>query len=84
MCETLRTRFLPRLSAAHLPDADERLTLECVHSVNVAGTSRPTDDWYGAEKHVDSWLGPALQLLRTRNPTPNLPDWLATLFPGTK
>lgn len=57
------------LAAAHLPEADARLTLACKHSINVAGSGVPTDDWYGAEKWIDAWLGPALEQVRR-------PRWL--------
>ena len=60
------------LSAAHLPEADLQLTLPCRHSINVAGTSVPTDDWYGAERWVDAWLGPALDVV-------SKPRWLRKL-----
>ena len=59
-------------SAAHLPEADLQLTLPCRHSINVAGTSVPTDDWYGAERWVDAWLGPALDVV-------SKPRWLRKL-----
>merc|ERR1712127_80820 len=32
-----------------------------VHSINEAGTTLPTDRWYGAEGVVDRWLGEALE-----------------------
>ena len=60
------------LSAAHLPEADLQLTLPCRHSINVAGTSVPTDDWYGAERWGDAWLGPALDVV-------SKPRWLRKL-----
>ena len=73
------------LSAAHLDDADLQLTLACSHSINVPGTSDPTDDWYGAERHVDAWLAPLQRLLRAkggRGGATGVPDWLATLLPA--
>ena len=60
------------LCAAHLPEADLQLTLPCRHSINVAGTSAPTDEWYGAERWVDAWLGPALGIV-------SKPRWLRGL-----
>lgn len=46
------------LASSASGDADVALTLGCLHSVNVAGTTDPTDDWYGAERNVDAWLAP--------------------------
>jgi len=44
------------LAAAHLRGA-EQLTLDgCLHSINVAGTTRPTDRSYLCEAFVDDWL----------------------------
>ena len=68
------------LSAAHLDDADLQITLACSHSINVPGTSDPTDDWYGAERNVDAWLGPLQQLLRSKKA--GLPAWVANLLPA--
>lgn len=28
----------------------------CLHSINEAGTTMPTDRWYGSEKGIDRWL----------------------------
>ncbi|KAH8049642.1 DUF2358-containing protein [Aureococcus anophagefferens] len=66
--------------AAHLDDADLQITLACSHSINVPGTSDPTDDWYGAERNVDAWLGPLQQLLRSKKA--GLPAWVANLLPA--
>jgi len=44
------------LNSAHLDDVNARITLNCFHSINEAGTTLPTDDWYGAEGVVDKWL----------------------------
>ena len=49
------------LNSAHLADANAALTLRCYHSINEAGTTLPTDRWYGSEAVVDRWLGPALE-----------------------
>ena len=32
-----------------------------LHSINEAGTTLPTDKWYGAEEVVDRWLFEALE-----------------------
>ena len=34
------------------------------HSINEAGTTLPTERWYGSEKIVDQWLEPTLQELK--------------------
>ena len=51
------------LAAAHLPGAAACVTLDCLHSVNVAGTKRPSAQWYGAEKQIDGWLVPLVDVL---------------------
>jgi len=44
------------VQAAHLKGA-EQMTLEgCLHSINIAGTTRPTDRSYLCEAFVDDWL----------------------------
>ena len=44
------------VAVAHL-DGARQLTLENVlHSINEAGTTLPTDRWYGSEAVVDRWL----------------------------
>lgn len=43
------------LMSAHL-DGATQLTLNCFHSINEAGTTNPTDEWYAAEKFIDEWL----------------------------
>ena len=44
------------VAVAHLEGA-RQLTLENVlHSINEAGTTLPTDRWYGSEAVVDRWL----------------------------
>jgi pimeloyl-ACP methyl ester carboxylesterase len=46
---------------AHLEGA-QQITLDGVlHSINEAGTTMPTDSWYGSEKIVDLWLEKALK-----------------------
>lgn len=48
---------------AHL-DGSEQITLDGVlHSINEAGTTLPTDSWYGSEKVVDQWLSRTLKKL---------------------
>ena len=48
---------------AHLEGA-EQITLEGVlHSINEAGTTLPTERWYGSEAVVDRWLTRTLELL---------------------
>jgi len=54
------------LNSAHLDGANVQLTLGCFHSINEAGTTRPTDDWYGAEPVVDSWLAAVAEQLRAQ------------------
>ena len=46
--------FVP-IDAAFL-DGSTTLTLDCYHSGGSADPW-PLDDWYGAERNVDSWLG---------------------------
>lgn len=49
---------------AHLEGA-EQITLDGVlHSINEAGTTMPTDSWYGSEKVVDLWLEKTLQRIK--------------------
>jgi hypothetical protein len=52
------------LASAHLEGANAQVTLRCFHSINQAGTTLPTDDWYGAEGVVDQWLGAVATELR--------------------
>jgi pimeloyl-ACP methyl ester carboxylesterase len=48
---------------AHLRGS-EQITLDGVlHSINEAGTTMPTDSWYGSEKVVDRWLSKTLEKL---------------------
>ena len=48
---------------AHL-DGSEQINLDGVlHSINEAGTTLPTDSWYGSEKVVDRWLLKTLEKL---------------------
>ena len=61
------------LSAAHLDGANVKLTLDCFHSINEAGTTRPTDNWYGAEPVIDSWLGAVADELRNQRARKFLP-----------
>ena len=56
------------LVSAHLDGADAQLTLDCYHSINEAGTTRPTDDWYGAERRIDEWLGTVAEALDAQQP----------------
>lgn len=59
-----------------------------VHSINEAGTTMPTDRWYGAEGVVDRWLGEALEEAGIRvDPGRNEKEFsfqsmLASLLPG--
>ena len=52
-----------------------------VHSINEAGTTLPTDKWYGAEGVVDRWLLDALEeagvSVRNENENP-----LKSIFEG--
>ncbi|CAE7338561.1 unnamed protein product, partial [Symbiodinium pilosum] len=49
---------------AHLPGA-EQVTLEgCLHSINVAGTTRPTNRSYLCEYFVDEWVEKVLDSVR--------------------
>ncbi|KAH8088716.1 DUF2358-containing protein [Aureococcus anophagefferens] len=64
------------LSAAHL-DADLQITLACSHSINVPGTSDPTDDGT-APSATSTWLGPRSSL---RSKKAGLPAWVANLRP---
>ena len=51
------------VGCAHLEGA-EQITLEGVlHSINSAGTTLPTECWYGSEAVVDRWLARTLELL---------------------
>ena len=51
------------MSAAHLEGALQ-VTLDGVlHSINEAGTTLPTERWYGSEAVVDRWLTRTLELL---------------------
>ena len=51
------------VGCAHLEGA-EQITLDGVlHSINEAGTTLPTDRWYGSEAVIDRWLGPALETM---------------------
>ena len=52
------------VGCAHLPGALQ-VTLDGVlHSINEAGTTLPTERWYGSEKVVDRWLEPTLAELK--------------------
>lgn len=52
------------IPVAHLEGA-EQITLDGVlHSINEAGTTMPTDRWYGSEKIVDLWLSKTLTTLK--------------------
>ncbi len=58
-----------------------------VHSINEAGTTDPTDRWYGAEKSIDLWLPTVLKetgLLKSAeikisNFLPSFPKWFPQL-----
>ena len=56
--------FVP-IEAAFL-DGATQLTLDCFHSGGSADPW-PKDDWYGAERNVDAWLGPVAELLKKRS-----------------
>lgn len=52
------------IDIAHLEGA-EQITLDGVfHSINEAGTTLPTDSWYGSDKVVDLWLSRTLELIQ--------------------
>ena len=51
------------LESALLGDAALRLTVDCMHSVVVPGTTVSSTVWYVAESRVDSWLEPTVRLL---------------------
>lgn len=53
--------FVPIASA--FLDGATQLTLSCFHSGGSADPW-PKDDWFGAESHVDEWLGPVSDRLR--------------------
>jgi pimeloyl-ACP methyl ester carboxylesterase len=50
-----------------------------LHSINEAGTTLPTDRWYGSEKIVDRWLYDALEEAGVSSKQPNSflkwPEW---------
>mmetsp|Transcript_35588 Transcript_35588/g.81360 ORF Transcript_35588/g.81360 Transcript_35588/m.81360 type:complete len:653 (+) Transcript_35588:126-2084(+) len=53
-----------------LLDGSKQIVLDdVVHSINEAGTTIPTDKWYGSDKVVDRWLNDALEEagIRTTN-----------------
>jgi len=61
--EALGDGVIP-VGCAHLPGA-RQLTLDGVlHSINEAGTTLPTERWYGSEKIVDLWLEPTMAELK--------------------
>ena len=51
------------LSCAHLPGAEQVTLTGVVHSINEAGTTMPTERWYGSEGVVDRWWRPAMEML---------------------
>jgi pimeloyl-ACP methyl ester carboxylesterase len=54
------------ISIAHL-DGAEHITLDgVIHSINEAGTTLPTDSWYGSEKVVDLWLNKTIEIINSR------------------
>jgi hypothetical protein len=53
------------LAAAHLEGATQVTLQGVLHSVNVAGSGAPTDQWYGAEPVIDRWLPQVLEAYRT-------------------
>ncbi|KAL1499330.1 hypothetical protein AB1Y20_011538 [Prymnesium parvum] len=63
------------LNSAHLEGAEAQLTLRCFHSINEPGTTRPTDDWYGADAVVDLWLGEVAEQLRSQRLRSLLPSF---------
>mmetsp|Transcript_11796 Transcript_11796/g.26213 ORF Transcript_11796/g.26213 Transcript_11796/m.26213 type:complete len:132 (+) Transcript_11796:1-396(+) len=44
------------LQASHLNGAEQLTLKDCLHSINIAGTTRPTDKSYLCEGQVDAWL----------------------------
>jgi len=73
------------ISAAHLQGA-EQITLDGVlHSINEAGTTLPTERWYGSEKVVDQWLSVAMKKINNNNnnmafSASSPVDWFASLL----
>jgi len=60
--EALGDGVIP-IECAHLAQA-EQITLDGVlHSINEAGTTLPTERWYGSEKVIDRWMQPTLDKL---------------------
>jgi hypothetical protein len=60
-----------------------------LHSINEAGTTLPTDRWYGADKVVDKWLPEVLKEINLFDDTKTkdeeaglrgLQEWAANLF----
>ena len=47
------------LISAHLDGATQLTLRGTLHSINEAGSTTPTDRWYGADGEVDKWLGKA-------------------------
>ena len=41
-----------------------------LHSINEAGTTLPTDRWYGSEQVVDRWLGAVRQEVAAETTNP--------------
>ena len=60
---------------------------DVIHSINEAGTTNPTDRWYGAEKSIDLWLPTVLQETglqksadtKISNFLPTFPKWFPQL-----
>lgn len=43
---------------------------DVLHSINEAGTTFPTDRWYGSEKIVDNWLPAVMEEANLNKPSP--------------
>lgn len=55
---------------------------DVVHSINEAGTTIPTDRWYGSEGIIDQWLPTVLQEANLKPPSPieGLQQWASKLM----
>ena len=49
------------LEWTHLEGATQVTLKGVLHSINEAGTTIPTDRWYGSENVVDKWLPTVLE-----------------------
>jgi len=61
------------LISAHLPGARQVTIKDCLHSINKAGTTQPTDKAYMCEGRIDDWLDAVAHELRSR-PLPEAGD----------